>query len=156
MRELYSFEINRLRHVERIVKATYDRLVRTVIAHIKALPDKCRQSGDESDLKDVWEEFKYQLQREEFGSFDLYEQTIQDMCDRIVAELDPGHQELLWLWSEAFDRWDDDKDEINFPVAQTLSSELNDRVCSIACDEELAIDPDEERDRERFEDDLRA
>src|SRR5262249_30193607 len=45
-----------------VVAAMYQRLVETVIAGIKSLPDNCRQSGEDSNLTDVWEEFKYQLQ----------------------------------------------------------------------------------------------
>ena len=50
----------------------YNGLVAVVIADIKALPDNCRQSGDDSNLKDVWEEFKDHLQNEQSNFFCQY------------------------------------------------------------------------------------
>ena len=62
MAEMSSVDRERLEHLERIVEDLYKRLVGQVIADIKALPENCRQSGDDSGLNDVWEEFKNQLQ----------------------------------------------------------------------------------------------
>ena len=36
-----------------------------------------------------------------------------------------------------------------------IGKELYGRICDIASDEDLLVDPDEERDREALEDDLR-
>ena len=88
MADFSSFDQDRLTHVRRIVDAMYHGLVMQVIADIQALPDHCRQSGDDSHLKNVWEEFKYQIQREQSVMFDLYVHTIQSICAGQVAGLD--------------------------------------------------------------------
>lgn len=145
MAEMYSVDKERLEHVRRIVESMFGRLVKQVIADIKALPDRCRQSGDDSVLKDVWEAFKYQLQREQFVWFEYYEATIRDFCDRLVASLDRERQGLLWLWSDGYYHWHDDDDEIPWgqPVEEGVANELYGRVCRAANNEDLAVDPDD-------------
>ncbi len=157
MDEPISLDKDRYELVKTIVAAMYQRLVETVITDIKSLPDNCRQSGDDSKLKDVWEEFKYEIQREQSILFFAYEDTIQRICARQVAELDRERQQLLWLWSDGYYDWNDEDDKIPWGemVTDALAKELYDRVCSVANNEELAIDPDEERDRERHEEDMR-
>jgi len=156
MAELNSLDTNRLALVSLIVDAMYDAVVKKVIAEIKALPDNCRQSGDDSCLKDVWEEFKYQMQREQSGMFEMYEDVIRDICERELSRLNSEQQRLLWLWSEGYsDTWVE-KDEVSIDdfEDQPVATELYDRVCSVAESEDLAIDPDEEQDKERFEDEI--
>jgi hypothetical protein len=153
MDQLDSFDTNRLALVGGIADAMYTRLVKKVIADIKALPDNCRQSGDDSSLKDVWEEFKYQVQREESGMFAMYEDVIRDICDRQITGLDREQRQLLWLWSEGYSNAWVDKDEVSIEDLEDepAAKELYDRVCSVAESEELAIDPDDEGGKERYE-----
>jgi hypothetical protein len=157
MGEFSSVDRDRLGHIRRMVDALYDRLVQQVVAEIKALPDNCRQSGDDSKLKDVWEEFKYQMQRGESVFFEFYEATIRAICARRLAELDRDRQGLLWLWSDGYFDWEDQDGEIPYrgPVDEGLQQELYNRVCSMAFNEALVIDPDIKRDREHFEEDMR-
>jgi hypothetical protein len=151
-----SLDADRLRLVGLIVNVLYDELVKVVIADIKALGERCRQSGDDSGLSDVWEEFKYQMQRELSIYFDAYEDTIRGICENRVATLEREKQLLLWLWTDAyFDQWYE-KDEVSAEDCDldAISKEVYDRVCVVAEGEELAFDPDENRDRERYEDDV--
>jgi hypothetical protein len=117
--------------------------------------DSCRQSGDDSKLADVWEEFKYQVQREGSAAFELYEDLIRDIGARPIRVLDPEQQQLLWLWSNGFSSSWVDKDVVSIDDFEhgPVATELYDRVCAVASDEELAIDPDAERDQERYTDD---
>ena len=155
MSEPDSVDMERLEHVSRVVDALYDGLIGKLIAHLKELPDNCRQSGDDSMLKDVWEEFKYQVQREEFAMFEFYEATIQDICARMVAALDWDRQQLLWLWSEGYYRWTEDEIPWGEIANGHVADELYDRLYSAASNEDLAIDPDAERDQESNEEDKR-
>lgn len=66
--------------VPRMAETGYAKYVRQVIQEIKDLPDECRQSGDDSGLKDVWEEYKYQIQHEEFAVSWAYGETIRSLC----------------------------------------------------------------------------
>ncbi|HEX3149654.1 MAG TPA: hypothetical protein VHR66_16380 [Gemmataceae bacterium] len=156
MGEFSSVDADRLERVRRMAAALYDGLVAKVIAEIKELPGNCRQSGD-SRLKDVWEEFKYQKQRDQSIFFELFEEAIRDICARHGEVLDREQQGLLWLWSEGYVDWDEEDGEIpwGYPVQESIVKEIYRRVCNIANNEELLVDPDEERDREAYEDDLR-
>lgn len=154
MSDFNSVDQERLAQVSRVVVSIYGSLVREAIADVKALPEKCRQSGDDSKLKDVWEEFKYQIQREQSGMFELYEEVILGICARVVANLDRERQQLLWLWSEAYYDWDDEEDVMPCDVTEPVAREVYERLCSAAENEDLLVDPDEEWDRERHEDDV--
>jgi hypothetical protein len=159
MSEIGRIDAERYELVCSLVKSMYDRLVGQVIADIKALPDSCRQSGDDSKLKDVWEEYKYQIQREEFLSFELYVHVIRGICATRVQELERDRQQLLWLWTEGYlDLWvRADKvslDDWNPDAIAAVEAELYDRVANIAVNEEFEVDPDEERDRDRFRRDV--
>jgi len=146
----------RLAAVKKLVDTTFSELVSKVIGMVKAFPEDARGSGDDSVLADVWEEFKYQMQREEFSSFGAYEESIQGVCDGLVDELDRSQQALPRLWIPASFSWDEEEDlPHGDPISDALKGELYLRVCNIANDEELAIDPDEERDQERMADDIR-
>jgi hypothetical protein len=151
-----SIDEDRLRLVSGIVDAMYDSLLTAVIADIKGLPEGSKQSGDDSGLKDVWEEFKYQMQREQSAVFDLYEEVIEGICSRLVGELDRERRLLLWLWSDGFFDWWGAKDEASVEDFddEAITKELYNRLCDVAEREELAFDPDEERDRERYEEDM--
>jgi hypothetical protein len=156
MSELGSIDSDRYKLVRGLVNTMYDGLVGQVIADIKALPDSCRQSGDDSKLRNVWEEFKYQVQREEFVMFDAYAQTIQDICTKRLHAVERDRQQLLWLWTDEYlDVWTD-QDEVSLDdwVAEDITAELYRRVEHVAVNEDLEVDPDEERDRERYEEDM--
>src|SRR5579872_6705625 len=149
MSELGPIDRDRYELIRRLVEAAYDGLVRQVIADVRTLPDSFRQSGDDSKLKDVWEEFKYQIQREQSFAFDAYSQLILDLCERRVESILEEQQQLLWLWSDGYlDLWADEG-EVSLDDLQptAVAKELYDRVCNAAGSEELAVDPDEERDR---------
>jgi len=47
--------------VRRIIHAKYDDYCDHIVKMVQALPGDCRQSGDDSVLTDVREEFKYQV-----------------------------------------------------------------------------------------------
>lgn len=160
MAEISSLEMVRFKRVRHVVADIYVGLVEKVIAEIKALPDNCRQSGDDSKLKDVWEEFKYQFQGEESFCFELYEHTVRALCESQVMALDSELKGLLWFWSDGYEDWyvnhdDDDDDLSEAPIPDDITKELYDRVCKIANNEPLAVDPDEARDRDRYEEDKR-
>jgi hypothetical protein len=66
-----------------------------VIEKIKALPPEAKQTGPDSHLKTVWDEFKEQMQYEEYDSFSLYEDMIEATVRDIVAEEDDYDVEIL-------------------------------------------------------------
>ncbi len=73
--------------VRRIIEEKYDYYGDHIVQMVQRLPADCRQSGDGSVLEDVWEEFKYQVQRDESAVFGAYEVTIMAMCQKFVEKL---------------------------------------------------------------------
>jgi len=138
----------RLDHVQQIAQRLYGELVVAVIADTKALPPDCRQSGDDSRLANVWEEFKYQLQREESVLFEAYEETIRQLCARQVDTLKPDQQGLLWVWSDAYLDWSEDDNSIPYGqvVDEAIVNTVYERICKVASNESLEIDPDTSAD----------
>ncbi len=133
------------RDILRILTAKYDDYARQVIERIKKLPPECRQSGDDSLLEDVWEEWKYQLQRRESVLIGLYEETIRDICTGVVESLPPHERELLWLYSDgSFDHEEDTGPPAANQIVEDVVEELYQRVWNIAVDEELKVDPDDQ------------
>lgn len=135
------------------VRATYDRLARNVVAEIKAFPDEARMSGDDSVLQSVWEEFKFQVQREHSTSFEVYEQSVTAICEGMVDELQPEQLHLLWLWSDGYLKWKDSDGmaPCEGRMADDVAQQLYDCVCELADTEELENDPDEPRRQEAME-----
>ncbi len=128
--------------VWRIVQAKYEDYSERVVHMVQDLPADCRQSGNDSVLGDVWEEFKYQVQREESVMFGAYADTITAICQNLVEKLPQHEQDLLWLVSEGYFDWHE-KDGPPDKAADVVN-ELYCRVCSRASDEDLATTPDDE------------
>ena len=131
--------------VARILRKKYDAYCEQVVGIIKALPSECRQSGDDSPLENVWEEFKCQVQGEEAWMFDAYVETIKAICHQVATSLADHELELLWLDSEAYFDHDDGaplphRDQL----IEGVEAELYQRVFNRAEDEELAADSDED------------
>jgi hypothetical protein len=115
-----------------VIMRKYDAYANRAIRRIKRLPPESRQSGDDSGLEDVWEEFKSQIQHEQSIFFDLYEQVIRELCLGLVQEL-PGHEiEILWFGCEA--RFDCDDDEAGtHPLLGELRAHVADELYRIVC-----------------------
>jgi hypothetical protein len=131
-------------HIVKIIGAKYNRYTQQVITEIKALPPECRQSGDDSRLNDVWEEFKDQVQNERSVMFRAYEDTIFRICEKLLKGLPQEELHLLWLVSDAYFNSNDDdevipvRDQLVYQVAQELFS----CVQGIATDEPLESERD--------------
>lgn len=142
--------------VSKILQKKYTAYRDEVIKIIQSLPPESRQSGDDSGLEDVWEEFKIQVQREESGVFDLYVETIEGFCEDLVKRLPDHELDLLWLGADAsFDHDDEKGPPARDEMTDGIARELYQLVLSRAADEDLKFDPDEARQAEAFQDDLK-
>ena len=141
--------------VRQILQKKYCAYRDEVVAIIKSLPPESRQSGDDSGLEDVWEEFKFQVKNEEFVMFDVYVGMIDSFCARVVRKMPTHEQDFLWLDCDAYFDHDDDK---GLPdrgeLIDGVANELYRKVVELANDEELKFDPDEARQLADFEDDM--
>jgi hypothetical protein len=110
--------------VRAVLKQKYEFYRDQVIAKVRALGPECRQSGDDSLFEDVWEEFKYQVQREESGVFEAYHEL-----------------QLLWLDTEGyFDHGGDDGPPHRNELITGVERELYQRVVNCTADEDLRKD----------------
>jgi len=126
-----------------IIETKYRRYVDEIIKWIKALGPECRQSGDDSGLANVWEEWKSQMQGEESFFFEAYEDTFRDMCRRLVTTMPEDEQALLWLTSDAYFNGDRDLPPNGEELATAIEEELYQRLCAAAADEEMSSDANE-------------
>jgi hypothetical protein len=66
-----------------------------------------RGFGDDSRLRNVWEELCVQLQSEEGFGFAAYEETVRAIIEGCVQELPRYVVTALWLRTRAADDWRD-------------------------------------------------
>jgi len=71
-----------------------DRIVRKTVAELRKVKDTL--SGDDSPLKDAWEEICVQIQEEQSFFWEAYEGIAWSIISRHVAKL--KHHELLAIW----------------------------------------------------------
>jgi hypothetical protein len=66
---------------------TIEHLTREIIQGITEFPEEARQSQDGFGPKTCWDEYKEQIQYEEYDSFEIFEETIDSMVRHEVSEL---------------------------------------------------------------------
>jgi hypothetical protein len=80
------------------------RLARKLIASIQKMDD-CLLSGDDSALKNVWDEICVQIQNEQSHSWDAYDDTVRRLAQVEVDRLRPHEREAIWLQSKEGVDW---------------------------------------------------
>ena len=116
------------------------RAVRLVIRGLQQLTD-CRTSGDDSGLRDPWDEICVQVQYQGSIHWDAYLDTIEGFALGAVGELTPYERFLVWLLTPRGEEWVsgeeqagiDDDNARNVPVqsedvAQLVVSRVLDRA----------------------------
>lgn len=93
------------------------RITRKTIA---ALQESKRSllSGDDSGLATTWDEICVQVQLEESGAWDAYEDTVRQILADQVAKLSGYEREALWLQTSPGEDWqcEDESDREAYPV----------------------------------------
>ena len=95
------------------------RVARRTRVALQKLTD-CTLSGDDSELKDVWDEVCVQIQGDKSIFWDLYDQTVRTYVASFVDQL--KDYEMLALWLQTDQGWDwlyeeEDKREVHPPLA---------------------------------------
>src|SRR5260370_10153419 len=127
--------------VRAVLKQKYEFYRDQVIAKVRELGPECRQSADDSLFEDVWEELKYQVQREASGVFEAYVETIEAICHSLIESLPHHELQLLWLDTEGyFDHDDDNGPPRSGELITSVECELYQRVVNCAADEDLIKD----------------
>ncbi len=101
-----QFDADRVAAARLLAEEAYAWVLRRVVADLKALPRECRPVGDDWPRPDFWEDFKYQVQREEFLDFDTYKETVLATCAGPLDDLRDTGRGLMWLFTSAFNDWD--------------------------------------------------
>jgi hypothetical protein len=82
---------------------TIRQIAQKIIKDIKAWPEEARQSQDDGGPKTSWDEYKEQIQYEEYDSFEIFEDTIESMVKDEVIQLSDKVIEKLYF---SVHRWD--------------------------------------------------
>lgn len=80
---------------------------------IRALTNMTKemQSGDDSPLKNVWDEVCVQVQGEESVMWDAYLETIQQIIQTKLADLDRATKQAIWLQTNEGSEWSMDNED---------------------------------------------
>ena len=69
------------------------------------------QSGDDTPLKNVWDEICVQVQYEESGMWEIYLETISAFIEDEVKKLNNATKQAIWLQTEEGIDWEIDNEE---------------------------------------------
>jgi hypothetical protein len=80
------------------------RICRRVIRTLQGMRDALH-SGDDSGLRDAWDEFCVQVQSEESVFREAYEDTVRQVIAEEIRRLPPTVRETIWLQTDAGIDW---------------------------------------------------
>ncbi|MDD5050958.1 MAG: hypothetical protein PHV93_04470 [Candidatus Pacebacteria bacterium] len=127
--------------IRKAINEKYAFYAERIINEIKALPKECCQSGDDSTLDSVWKEWAHQLQYEQSIFMEAYEQTIRDLCRKVILKMPEHEVKLLWAGRDELYLEDDIDELTDFFAIKTLIEDLEEelfrRVSEIAINEDL-------------------
>ena len=94
------------------------RLTRRLIATLQKVNNGLL-SGEDSGLKNTWDEICAQIQFEESFSWDVCDETVRGLAASDVEKLLPHEREAIWLQTTAADNWDceDESRRHPYPVS---------------------------------------
>ena len=85
------------------------RITRKVVAALQRI--RHTLSGDDSELKTIWDEICVQVQYEESLFWDTYDKTARDIVGAYLAKLQNYEREAIWLQTDVGRDWDCDEPE---------------------------------------------
>jgi len=109
--------LSEIQIVRDLAEATAKRVTRRAILALQRMTD-CLGGGDDSELKNTWEEVCVQVQFEQSVMWDAYEQTMCAFLAGGVELLRTHEREALWLQTPQGEDWDceDETDREPYPV----------------------------------------
>ena len=96
--------------ISRIADRECQRISRKVVRCLQRMT-KGMQSGDDSGLRNVWDEGCVQVQGEHSVMWDVYLETIRDMITGHLANLDGAVKQAIWLQTNSGMEWDPDDED---------------------------------------------
>jgi len=96
--------------VREVASSACARMTRRIIKRLREMDD-AMMSGDDSGLKNSWEEVCVQVQGEQFYCWDVYEETICHCLRDEVNGLPLHERQSVWLQTENGMEWLDLEEE---------------------------------------------
>jgi hypothetical protein len=134
--------------VQTIVANCTDDLVSSIVAILQGLDADTEndRGGQGRGLENLWEEYKYQFQREHSDFEDHYQRVAWPLCREAVEKLPAALQRLLWLETDDFDEHCTKEEQLtlaDFDPSSVVTS-IYQRLGDVANNEPLIFDPDQE------------
>lgn len=108
---------------------TIETISDKIIKDIKAFPEEARQSQESSGPLTSWDEYKEQMQYEEYDSFDVFQETIRSMAEAKIAEL--SDVEIGIIYHKHYSgRFPVNADQLRESVSSCVLSYIEDVACS--------------------------
>jgi hypothetical protein len=108
--------------VRELANDILQRLVRATIRGLRTLP--AGLSGDDSGLKNVWDEICVQVQTSQSIHWEDYERTVWDLASGYVSKLKDIEKAALWLQTSEGEDWQLDDWEDRDPNAAIDDREI--------------------------------
>jgi hypothetical protein len=110
-----SFESALSSIVREVASLACARMTRRIIKQLRQMDD-AMMSGDDSGLKNSWEEVCVQMQGEQSYCWEVFEETIRHFLRDEVTKLPPHEHQAVWLQTENGLEWLDLGDECSKSV----------------------------------------
>lgn len=133
----YKSKYKNIVYKDKIVKYVAEeackRISKKVIRSFQKMTEGM-QSGDDSPLKNIWDEICVQVQYEEFFMWDIYLDTIRQFIKFEVEYVDKQIKQAIWLQTDEGFNWGHDNEEDTVPIYEDDIVEyiLNDYVLQSA------------------------
>jgi len=120
--------------VRALAEHVCQRLTRRLIATLQKM-SRVLLSGEDSGLRNSWDEICVEVQFEASFSWDAYDETVRRFAKAHVVKLLPHEREAIWLQTPASENWDGevesqrepypvlDDDIVEYLVSEYLYSE---------------------------------
>lgn len=126
--------------IKRLSLPIIKRIVYKTKRHLQSLDRKSgmMQSGDDSGLKNVWDEFCVQVQSEFSAFWELYVSLVEDTIRDLVKELSDEEKTILWICTRDYedekyqteqDNEDADYSEMKKATNDLLNYIFEDGIC---------------------------
>ncbi len=95
-------------------EAACNRISRKVIRSLTRMTNGM-QSGDDTPLKNIWDEICVQAQDQDSVMWDAYSDTIHSLVLEEVTKLDTATKQAIWLQTDAGIDWSVDNEDHEVP-----------------------------------------
>ncbi len=119
-------------------KQLRDKVIKNSIATLEQIDSNELLSGDDSGLKNVWEEICVQVQDEPSVFWDTYVETLESLLAECIELLDRDARLALWTvtdegWDYLYDHYADDEGVGDVPLVEDeIVAKLKDELLAVA------------------------